>query len=513
MKYHLVKDEKHAFTVKHPNGTHITIAKAGLSPQVTKKIQGMPKVQNYAFGTGPEGAQNSDDSGDVNPEQQQYIDTLKGWGGNIAKFFSADPDANGLQAPPASSSPLDGGSSQIPSTNAAPQDPTANLPQGSGPGSAGTTAAPQMPNPSAGVDIDKMTNQMQADARAVGGAGSRGIQDAQAAFNQAQKAQNDLTAKFQQQYATIDQELQQNQSQIMNQKVDPNRLWSTAGTGNKIAAALGLLVGGMGAGLTGQPNAALQVLNKQIDRDVEAQKANLGKQQTLFSMNMQRYHNAQAAEAATRLQLNTTLQAQLSMAALKTQNAQAIAAAKLHADQIGMQMIPYKIELAKWNMAQGLRSASDPQSAAMLIRLTVPEAQQAKAFEELGKAQNHARQTSTIMAAFDQANQDNTISGRTGHAGFEPASVARIQTALMPYLKDAEGRINEQELERTDKLIPKPGDSAAKIDQKRLGITQFLQEKAAFPTLDAYGVKVPAMTNASGGSSIPEFPAVRGNGR
>ena len=108
---------------------------------------------------------------------------------------------------------------------------------------------------------------------------------------------------------------------------------------------------------------------------------------------------------------------------------------------------------------------------------------------------NHKVQSNVILDAFDRANQENTIGNRLMHAGYEPASVAQLKTAMMPYLKDAEGRINEQELERTDALIPLPGDAPTKIAQKRQGMIDFLREKAATPNLDSLHIKIPEAGN------------------
>ena len=56
--------------------------------------------------------------------------------------------------------------------------------------------------------------------------------------------------------------------------IDPDRFWNDKSTGQKVMATIGLILGGIGSGLTGQPNAALQVLQNQIDKDIESQKLN-----------------------------------------------------------------------------------------------------------------------------------------------------------------------------------------------------------------------------------------------
>jgi hypothetical protein len=56
-------------------------------------------------------------------------------------------------------------------------------------------------------------------------------------------------------------------------KVRPNRLWEDASTGNKILAGIGLFFGGVG-GKNGS-NAALEQMNRAVDRDIDAQVKNI----------------------------------------------------------------------------------------------------------------------------------------------------------------------------------------------------------------------------------------------
>lgn len=65
---------------------------------------------------------------------------------------------------------------------------------------------------------------------------------------------------------------------LQNQKIDPRRYWSSLSAGGKFANLLGAIAGGIAAGQVpggnGQ-NLFLNDLNKQIEQDIDAQKANL----------------------------------------------------------------------------------------------------------------------------------------------------------------------------------------------------------------------------------------------
>lgn len=60
-----------------------------------------------------------------------------------------------------------------------------------------------------------------------------------------------------------------------NGEIKPNNIFENKSTGQKIGLAIGLILGGMGSGLTGGPNPAMQFLENQIQRDVDAQKNNV----------------------------------------------------------------------------------------------------------------------------------------------------------------------------------------------------------------------------------------------
>lgn len=55
-------------------------------------------------------------------------------------------------------------------------------------------------------------------------------------------------------------------------KLDPERYTKNLGVGQKTIAAIGMVLSGIGSGLTGQKNMALEVFQRNVDRDIEAQR-------------------------------------------------------------------------------------------------------------------------------------------------------------------------------------------------------------------------------------------------
>ena len=79
---------------------------------------------------------------------------------------------------------------------------------------------------------------------------------------------------------------------IANEKIDSNRWWKNKSTGQKIGTTLAVVLGGLGQGLSGsQTNAAVDAINREIDRDVRDQLQNLNNKKEANKAYMQRIRN------------------------------------------------------------------------------------------------------------------------------------------------------------------------------------------------------------------------------
>jgi len=161
-------------------------------------------------------------------------------------------------------------------------------------------------------------------------------------------AQQQRMAQYQAQYDSLTKE-------VAAGKIDPDNYWHHKSTGSKIGAAIGLILGGIGSGLTGQPNAALQVLNKHIENDIDAQKENLGNKRPLLSENLRMQGNMMSAMNATRLQMASIAEGKLHLIAAQTGNPIIQARATQQANALRAQMIPLQTQLASNEISMQLR--------------------------------------------------------------------------------------------------------------------------------------------------------------
>jgi hypothetical protein len=115
------------------------------------------------------------------------------------------------------------------------------------------------------------------------------------------------------------QKLQTMQDAFDKGQIDPHHLYASMSTPQKITAGLGVFLGAIGGALTGSPNEALGIIQKAIDRDIDAQKTNLSKkgqavegQRSMLGMYRQQFGDEAAADAATRATMlqNAAMQAE-----------------------------------------------------------------------------------------------------------------------------------------------------------------------------------------------------------
>ncbi|CAN5950598.1 unnamed protein product [Sphagnum jensenii] len=149
------------------------------------------------------------------------------------------------------------------------------------------------------------------------------------------KSQNDLLNEYNQKGDALMQS-------YANKSIDPDRYYKNMSTGSKVAAGIGMLLSGFGAGASHQQNLAAQTIQGAVDRDISAQQNDQSKAMNLYKMNQEQYGNASAALAATQNQIYTGIKYKLMQAEANAKGP----LAKQQA-QLGMAQIDQKIDVAR----------------------------------------------------------------------------------------------------------------------------------------------------------------------
>lgn len=220
-------------------------------------------------------------------------------------------------------------------------------------------------------------------------------QGAQAGTFEQSVQQSQGEAQRQQLQAQQDAQAQQQQvqhadainQQVLDGKIDPNRVLGDAFSGGRIAAAIGLFISGLANGQSGA-DAFLAQINQTIDRDIAAQEANLANlragaqnQQNLVGLYRQVNQDEEAARQAARATMLQSvaqrLQAQQSRLGQDMQRPElALTLAQLEQARLQAQAAA---EAGRWQNIQTMRTASGGPGGG-------PDYRRAAALQSLGLA-------------------------------------------------------------------------------------------------------------------------------
>lgn len=331
--------------------------------------------------------------------------------------------------------------------------------------------------------------------------GQLGQKEASLAGQQADAA-TQLAKSYQDNVQQLTQERQSIMNDIAAKHIDPSRYMKNLSTGAQVGTAIGLILGGIGGG--GTHNLVMDALQKNIDRDVEAQKAEVGQKENLLHATMQQFGNLHDAVNMTKVITTDAYINKIQQAAAQSKDPMAQARAQQAIGQLHMQVAPLLQQIAqRQTILQGVHGNIIPPE--MAVEALVPKEHQKDVFNEIGKAQNAQQNEKFIMDNFDKANKQNTVL-KTG-AGMlrTPDSIISMQNMLLPLIKDNEGRVNEFEFETTKQMMPQPGDSEQKVSAKRAALQHFIEQKKAAPTAKGYGLDLSRL------QSTKPAPAARPN--
>jgi len=316
-------------------------------------------------------------------------------------------------------------------------------------------------------------------------------------MGQAKGLQNTLD-QYQSAHKEIDDEVKNFQQDIVDGHIDPNHYLGSMDTGQKIATGIALALGGLGGSLHGGGNQALDFLNKQIDRDIDAQKAALGKKETLLSAAMRKYGNLRDATDMTRMMMMAGAQTGIQAAQAKANSQVALARGQQLSGQLEAQIAPLVQQAAMRKMLEQAGQNYGPgggpshlikEDPAKFVASQVPTEHQKGVFAELERAENTRRMTPPILKAFDESAEALTGLGRAGALVKRPRELNALHQLISTTVTDLTGTARQAEFDAVEKnLLPNQYDTAADKATKRQALVQYLQAKTAAPIAKGYGI-------------------------
>lgn len=373
------------FVLKHGDGHEIKVAKKGLSTKLQKEIESFGCGGMVGYADGGE-VQVPDPTADMTAPNATNVST----GAPVDTGTMPAPTPQVPQAPPVQQN--------IARPVTTPRNPQA------------VTGSSDLANQAAtfsnAAQEQKSGERKMAEAEAQKGAIESDY------LSRGNKAMEGMMRDYTTDRQRLDAEHAQIVKNIGEGKIDPNGAWHNRSTLGKVTSILGILIGGF-AGKNG--NAALDMLDKQTQRDIEAQKANLGQQNTLLEANLKEYGNLHVATQATMTQMMTIMKGQMMEAAARTADPVAKANMLKNIGLIDERLGP-KLDALNWgvtmdNQAKKNGGVPDP---AMMIRVRalqgMPEADQKLAIEELSKYEKTAEAHRAADSILDKFQQEAPLS-------------------------------------------------------------------------------------------------------
>lgn len=441
-----IHSDEHKTVLKHKDGHEVHVAHRSLDEKMKKQLDALP---HYDMG------------GDVSEQPQDFS--------NIP-MNEPLPEELPEQATPA---------------------PTA-LPENVQITSPTPQAASPIPQIDMAAPILKAQGEQERGIRHEAAAiGEQGKKEALQSGMQAQRLEA-LATDYRDKVSGLEKERQDFMQDIKNNHIDPNRFVKNLSTSGQVATAIGLMLGGMGSGLTGQANPALKVLQDNIDRDVQAQVNDQKKQEGLLHATMQQFGNQHDATAMTRVLITDMYADKIARIAAESKSPIAQAQAEKAIGQLHAQTAPMLQQIAQTQMVNDLlkRGEMVPEQA---VRFKVPESHQAAVFKEIERAQNTQHMGNNIMEAFDKAAVDaRPLSGgsvRNLIPGQTSPYVKALHQHMQPTFQDLEGTVRQAAMDNTfENITPKMGDSDKIIAVKRQALSQYLKAKSSAPTAKGFGI-------------------------
>lgn len=513
-------------TLKHIDGHELHIKHSSLSPKMRGQLADLPTAM--ADGGEVDEAQKAPAAPEAPQAPQPPVTINVNSAPQIPEAFSNPAPGAMAAAKSAQDAPItqlspeqvaEANKSNLPygvtpeslaSPAAAPADVAAQPPQGA----PATSPAPTQGMTPASADASqanyllKGIGEQESGIKQAAGAAAIQAQAEKLALAKSSQEQEAAQASYQKHVSELDQQRATVTQAIEDHKIDPSHFVDSMDNWGKVRTAIGLFLGGLGQGFIGGDNPALQMLQANINRDIEAQRANLGKKENLLSANMRQYGNLRDAQDMTRVMLNDRVSTEVKKAAANAAGPMAQAQAtqllgKLHTDNAGLvQQIGMRQALT--NAGPGSLSQQDP---AKFIKFVVPEHQQTAAYKELGEAQEVSKAKQNVLSAFNEIAKINTPGNRTLNPIQSRSQINAIKDPIVAGLsKDTAGRFTEQDAKMLDSIFPSVTDNEASIARKRQQLDVLLSKKMQYPTLAGNYLDVDKFQSTTGDQAAKLSP-------
>lgn len=397
------------------------------------------------------------------------------------------------QAPQSQSQPIidpQAGNSMSQGQNASGGAPNASNGMSTQP----TPPAPEKPDPFGNVAGSEaytqgLSSQLGGQAQEAAAQGQLGQAEAKIAGQQA-AADRAISNTFQANMANVMPKLNDAIEAYKMGHINPTHYQENQSVGSKIGTAIGII----GAGFGGSENVqrAVDNVNRQIDRDVNAQMANQQTKQNVFTGYLHQMGNARdAATMASALNANIYAD-QFKQAAAQSKDP--LAQARLL--QASGQLVQGAADkLGQYSMLktlqQGANSGIIPPERLIQFSPLIPANQKLPALTQLKQAQDAVGLRDHTLSAFDQMAKINTVGGKFANPIQARKQIAALRDSTLDKLtRDTSGRVTPETVKLIggtfDTFLANPETMAI----QRQMVNNLLSQDMNYPLIKSAGIDV-----------------------
>lgn len=356
-----------------------------------------------------------------------------------------------------------------------------------------TPAAPMTPAGNLGAVANQYAAATQHEAQALG---QQGQEEARIRNEQAQ-AQQQLLNDFHQKSEHAMSEINAVMEDYRKGHINPNRYLENMSSGQKVMTAIGMILGGMGAGLTRSGvNPAEKFLNDQISRDIKSQEESLGQKESLLKFNLQQYGNMKDAMVMTDAMMKGLYASKIEEAAARSKDPIARARGEQLALKFKAEIIPKVQELAK---SQATASMLGNPNASPLMKIqALPKGMQDNAMKEYATYTQIKSQMGQVGSVMRDIHKNSSLGEKVTNPIQSAQRAEKAEAKLFPIIKKIVG---ERMTDADARLLIKPYVSGFFTNEKTLneniadlenqlvtasmGETPILTEMGIVPKLEA----------------------------
>jgi len=514
-----IKSDAKTTTLEHPQGHKIVINHKGLNPRMQQDLHRLPFADGgeVPMAGAPEGDPDAPTPYGAEAMQVPQAAAMPPQVEAIAPE-AAPAEAMAEAAPQVEAVPaMAPEAAQAVAPEAAPQpapQPAAEM-QLQQPAPTARRAPEAVPGDTFGVAATDQLTREGYNAQQEGNEMAAAAQK-QAAANEQREAhieqvrQRQNRDDYKSELAQLDADNKSLSQDIKDQHINPDHYMSSLNTSGKLMTIIGLIAGGMGG--RGQGNPAMDVLQANINRDIDAQKAELGKRENLLAANMKHYGNLRDSTDMLRVQQLDIAAMRFREAAAKSGDPAAQARLLQAAGALESQAAPILGHTAmRRALLTGVAKGNiDPETMIRVNPYDAPAGQQESALKELKEAQSATALRDNTLSAFDEMAALNTVGGIVGSAGQNILKVRALKGAALDKLtKDVSGRVTPETVKLIggmfDTLLATPGT----VTVQRRELNRLLSQGMNYPALKAFGVDPSTLSsqfNKQGASRFSETP-------